>query len=241
MEKQDAIKLIQSALGLGVTFFDTAEAYGLFANEELLAEALAAMRDQVVIATKFGFKEGIPSNGADSRPEHIRRVADDSNALRPDWSVLPASRPSECCYGGRSVDGEGPDARGQGEALRDVRSGVREHPTGSRRSAAYSMLRRKSKPTGVRQLKGSEEKAIGLRASERRYRALLEDSWIGITMLSAEATILYSNQSVTRILGFWRRGISRAKCVQGDPSRRHTIRAGGVRSAFEESGQQRDH
>jgi two-component system, cell cycle sensor histidine kinase and response regulator CckA len=64
------------------------------------------------------------------------------------------------------------------------------------------MLRRKSKPTGVRQLKGSEEKAIGLRASERRYRALLEDSWIGITMLSAEATILYSNQSVTRISVF---------------------------------------
>jgi PAS domain S-box-containing protein len=64
------------------------------------------------------------------------------------------------------------------------------------------MLRRKSKPTGVRQLKGSEENAIGLRASERRFRALLENSWIGITMLSAEATILYINQSVTRILGF---------------------------------------
>jgi len=64
------------------------------------------------------------------------------------------------------------------------------------------MLRRKSKPTGVRQRKASEENAIGLRASERRFRALLENSWIGITMLSAEATILYINQSVTRILGF---------------------------------------
>src|ERR1700730_12592449 len=64
------------------------------------------------------------------------------------------------------------------------------------------MLRRKSKPTGVWQLKGSEENAIGLQASERRFRALLENSWIGITMLSAEATILYINQSVTRILGF---------------------------------------
>jgi aryl-alcohol dehydrogenase-like predicted oxidoreductase len=77
-EKQDAIKLIRSAFDLGVTFFDTAEAYGPFANEELLGGALAPMRDQVVIATKFGFKEGIPSNGVDSRPERIRKVADES-------------------------------------------------------------------------------------------------------------------------------------------------------------------
>ena len=77
-EKQDAIKLIRSAFDLGVTFFDTAEAYGPFANEELLGEALAPMRDQVVIATKFGFKEGVPANGADSRPERIRKVADES-------------------------------------------------------------------------------------------------------------------------------------------------------------------
>src|SRR6202451_1178964 len=77
-EKQDAIQLIRSAFDLGVTFFDTAEAYGPFANEELLGEALAPMRDQVVIATKFGFKEGIPSNGVDSRPERIRKVADES-------------------------------------------------------------------------------------------------------------------------------------------------------------------
>jgi aryl-alcohol dehydrogenase-like predicted oxidoreductase len=77
-EKLDAIKLIRSAFNLGVTFFDTAEAYGPFANEELLGEALAPMRDQVVIATKFGFKEGVPSNGVDSRPERIRKVADES-------------------------------------------------------------------------------------------------------------------------------------------------------------------
>jgi aryl-alcohol dehydrogenase-like predicted oxidoreductase len=77
-EKQDAIALIRSAFNLGVTFFDTAEAYGPFANEELLGEALAPMRDQVVIATKFGFKEGVPSNGVDSRPERIRKVADES-------------------------------------------------------------------------------------------------------------------------------------------------------------------
>src|SRR3984885_3478739 len=67
---------------------------------------------------------------------------------------------------------------------------------------SQAMLRRKSTPTGVWQLKGSEENAIGLGGSEGRFRALLENSWIGITTLSAEATILYSNQSVTRILGF---------------------------------------
>jgi aryl-alcohol dehydrogenase-like predicted oxidoreductase len=77
-EKRDAIELIRSAFNQGVTFFDTAEAYGPFANEELLGEALAPMRDQVVIATKFGFKDGVPANGVDSRPELIRKVADES-------------------------------------------------------------------------------------------------------------------------------------------------------------------
>ncbi len=59
-----------------MTFFDTAEAYGPFTNEELLGEAVAPFRDQVVIATKFGFKDGIPQNGVDSRPENIRAVAE---------------------------------------------------------------------------------------------------------------------------------------------------------------------
>src|ERR1700722_13686601 len=75
-EKQAAIKLIRSAFDLGVTFFDTAEAYGPFANEELLGEALEPFRDQVVIATKFGFREGVVSKGQDSRPERIREVAE---------------------------------------------------------------------------------------------------------------------------------------------------------------------
>jgi aryl-alcohol dehydrogenase-like predicted oxidoreductase len=60
----------------GVTFFDTAEAYGPFTNEEVVGEALAPIRDQVVIATKFGFKEGKALDGMDSRPERIRAVAD---------------------------------------------------------------------------------------------------------------------------------------------------------------------
>jgi aryl-alcohol dehydrogenase-like predicted oxidoreductase len=76
--KQEAISLIRDAFASGVTFFDTAEAYGPFTNEELVGEALAPIRDQVVIATKFGFKNGDPSAGMDSRPERIREVADAS-------------------------------------------------------------------------------------------------------------------------------------------------------------------
>src|SRR5260221_2609085 len=76
--KQEAISLIRDAFANGVTFFDTAEAYGPFTNEELVGEALAPIRDQVVIATKFGFKNGNPAAGMDSRPERIRQVADAS-------------------------------------------------------------------------------------------------------------------------------------------------------------------
>ena len=77
MEKQAAIALIHAAVERGVTFFDTAEAYGPFANEEL-GEALAPFRDQVVIATKFGFLEGDSTRGVDSRPERIKQVAEAS-------------------------------------------------------------------------------------------------------------------------------------------------------------------
>lgn len=77
-DKQKGIKLIRSAFELGVTFFDTAEAYGPGSNEELLGEALEPFRDQVVIATKFGFKEGNPALGMDSRPENIRAVTEAS-------------------------------------------------------------------------------------------------------------------------------------------------------------------
>ncbi|HEY0900393.1 MAG TPA: aldo/keto reductase [Sphingobacteriaceae bacterium] len=74
--RQDAIRLIRKAFELGVTFFDTAEAYGPFENEELLGEALEPFRDQVVIATKFGFRKGKTTQGMDSRPENIRAVTD---------------------------------------------------------------------------------------------------------------------------------------------------------------------
>src|SRR5258706_2801664 len=79
-EKQEMISLIRSAVERGVTLFDTAEAYGPFTNEELLGEALAPFRDRVVIATKFGFKFGPDGaqTGLDSRPAHIREVAEAS-------------------------------------------------------------------------------------------------------------------------------------------------------------------
>jgi aryl-alcohol dehydrogenase-like predicted oxidoreductase len=88
-EIQDAIWLIRAAVERGVTLFDTAEAYGPFLNEELLGDALAPYRDQVVIATKFGFKEGDARQGTDSRPERIREVADASlKRLRTDYIDL---------------------------------------------------------------------------------------------------------------------------------------------------------
>lgn len=77
-EKQDAIKLIRRAFEIGVTFFDSAEAYGPYVNEEVLGEAVAPFRDKIVLATKFGFKNGRPQEGTDSRPETIRAVAEAS-------------------------------------------------------------------------------------------------------------------------------------------------------------------
>jgi aryl-alcohol dehydrogenase-like predicted oxidoreductase len=88
VEKNDGIALIHAAVERGVTFFDTAEVYGPFINEELVGEALAPFREQVVIATKFGFKFDPITNkqaGLDSRPEHIKQVAEASlKRLRTD-------------------------------------------------------------------------------------------------------------------------------------------------------------
>jgi aryl-alcohol dehydrogenase-like predicted oxidoreductase len=84
MEKAPAIALIREAFDCGVTFFDTAEAYGP-SNEEIVGEALAPVREKVVIATKFGFKNGDAAAGMDSRPERIRQVAEASlKRLRTD-------------------------------------------------------------------------------------------------------------------------------------------------------------
>jgi aryl-alcohol dehydrogenase-like predicted oxidoreductase len=77
-DRQDMIALIRAAVEPGVTFFDTAEVYGPFTNEELVGEALSPFREQVVIATKFGFESGDAQAGLNSRPEHIREVAEAS-------------------------------------------------------------------------------------------------------------------------------------------------------------------
>lgn len=84
-DRMEAVALLRAAHERGVTFFDTAEAYGPGDNEEVVGEALAPVRDQVVIATKFGFENGRPSDGLNSRPERIRQVADEALArLRTD-------------------------------------------------------------------------------------------------------------------------------------------------------------
>jgi aryl-alcohol dehydrogenase-like predicted oxidoreductase len=84
-DRTEAVALIRAAYERGVTFFDTAEAYGPGTNEEVVGEALAPFRDDVVIATKFGFKNAVPTDGLDSRPERIRQVADEAlSRLRTD-------------------------------------------------------------------------------------------------------------------------------------------------------------
>jgi len=84
-DRKEAIALIRKAYELGVTFFDTAEAYGPFINEEVVGEAVEPFRNEVVIATKFGFQGGDSTKGQDSRPERIRQVADEAlKRLRTD-------------------------------------------------------------------------------------------------------------------------------------------------------------
>jgi aryl-alcohol dehydrogenase-like predicted oxidoreductase len=108
LEKRQAVDLIRSAFHLGVTFFDTAEVYGPFTNEELVGEALAPVRDKVVIATKFGFKidpETGKQTGMDSRPEHIREVAEASlKRLETDYIDLLYQHPRRS---GRADRGRG--------------------------------------------------------------------------------------------------------------------------------------
>src|SRR5882672_3979748 len=92
-DKQEMISLLRSAVDRDVTFFDTAEVYGPFTNEELLGEALAPFRGQVIIATKFGYElnpDGSPgSAGLNSRPEHIKQVVEGSlKRLRTDYIDL---------------------------------------------------------------------------------------------------------------------------------------------------------
>ena len=139
-DDDEMIGLIRRAVELGVTFFDTAEAYGPYTNETLVGKALAPVRDQVVIATKFGFDlaAGRPQHGLDSRPEHIREVVDASLGrlgIDDDRPALPAPRRPGRPDRGRRGDGEGADRGGQGQALRAVGARRGDHPAGARRAA----------------------------------------------------------------------------------------------------------
>ena len=103
-DKQEMISLIRAAVDRGVTFFDTAEVYGPFTNEELVGEALAPVRDRVAIATKFGFKiEAGKQAGLDSRPAHIREVAD-ASFPRPRLRMAVLERPQYYEFHGRVLD-----------------------------------------------------------------------------------------------------------------------------------------
>jgi aryl-alcohol dehydrogenase-like predicted oxidoreductase len=85
MARKEAIALLRAVADRGVTFFDTAEAYGPLTNEEIIGEALQPIRDKIVVATKFGFREGRPDAGLDSRPERILQVAEEAlKRLRTD-------------------------------------------------------------------------------------------------------------------------------------------------------------
>lgn len=121
-DKNEMIALIRSAVEKGITFFDTAEVYGPYTNEELVGEALAPFRSQVVIATKFGFKptkEGEPRwNDLDSRPEHIKTGIEGSlKRLKTDVFefVLPPPRGPQCAHrrGSRSSKRTDPGRQGQ--------------------------------------------------------------------------------------------------------------------------------
>ena len=114
-DKQEMIALIRKAVERGVTFFDTAEVYGPFTNEELVGEALAPFRGQVAIATKFGIKHRCQtgSRSMDSRPEHIRqsrRGLAQAAQGRCHRSVLPTPCRPEGADRRRGGSGEGPDS-----------------------------------------------------------------------------------------------------------------------------------
>jgi aryl-alcohol dehydrogenase-like predicted oxidoreductase len=142
-QRSQAIRVIRGAHDLGITFFDTAEVYGPFTNEELLGEALAPVRKQVIIASKFGWNvnpdTGERGPGLNSRPEHIRRAVEGMlKRLRTEWiDLLYQHRvdpdvPIEDVAGYR----QGPDRRGQGTPFRAVGGRSGYHPAGPRRTAA---------------------------------------------------------------------------------------------------------
>ncbi len=128
-DRNAMIALIRAAVARGVTFFDTAEVYGPFTNEELVGEALEPFRKDVVIATKFGHDLRTGSTRQPPRPYPAvgRRLAE-AAAGRGHRSLLPASGRPQRAHRGRRGRGQGPDRRGQGQAFRTVGAGRRDDP-----------------------------------------------------------------------------------------------------------------
>jgi aryl-alcohol dehydrogenase-like predicted oxidoreductase len=145
MAKPDAIALIRAAFESGVTLFDTAEAYGPFTNEEIVGEALSPIRDRVVIATKFGFKNGNSNDGMDSRPERIREVAEASlKRLKTDHIDLFYQHRVDPNVPMEDVAGTVKDliAQRQGQALRPLGSGRAVDSPRARRATRDSAAER---------------------------------------------------------------------------------------------------
>jgi len=139
-DKKDMISVIRAAIERGVTFFDTAEVYGPFTNEELVGEALAPFRGQVVIATKFGFApdpNGGPRwSGLDSRPEHIKQVAEASlKRLKVEAIDLFYQHRVDPNVPIEDVAGAVKDLIREGKALRPFRGGSANDPSRPRRPA----------------------------------------------------------------------------------------------------------
>ena len=171
-ERQQAITLIRTAFDRGVTFFDTAEAYGPFLNEEVVGEALEPFRKDVVIATKFGFKDGIPMNGLDSRPERIREVADAAlKRLRTDVIDLFYQHRVDPKMPVEDVAGTVKDLIGQGKVMH---FGMSE--------AGVESIRRAHAVQPVAALQS--EYSLWWREPEREILPLLEELGIGFVPFS---------------------------------------------------------
>jgi len=172
LDKQEGIRLIRAAVERGVTLFDTAEAYGPFINEELVGEALEPFRDEVVIATKFGFEEGVPQKGLNSRPERIRAVAEASlKRLRTDRIDL---------FYQHRVDPEVPIEDVVGTVKDLIREGKVKHFGLS--EAGVQTIRRAHAVQPVSALQS--EYSLWWREPEREVLPLLEELGIGFVPFS---------------------------------------------------------
>ena len=152
-DRGEMIGLTRAAVERGVTFFDTAQVYGPFTNEELVGEALEPVRDQVVIATKFGFDfDGQDRGGLDSRPETIKRTVDASlKRLRTDTIDLLYQHRVDPQVPIEDVAGAVKELieEGQGQALRPLRGGRADHPPRPRRPAASRPSRASTRSGGA--------------------------------------------------------------------------------------------